>query len=95
MCRRALGCATISTFSGGYRGVPTCVCDPLLPPFLHDICMTFCLSSELSVMQVMNFMLSFFSTGVDIKVIVLPAQGQGLPILKSVSYFTLYTGMQM
>ena len=46
---------------------------PLLPPF----CMTFCLSSELSVMEVM---LSFFATGVDIKVFVLPAQGQGLPI---------------
>ena len=39
--------------------------------------MTFCLSSELSVMQVMHFMLSFFATGVDIKIIVLPAQGQG------------------
>ena len=62
--------------------------DPLLPPF----CMTFCLSSELSVMQVM---LSFFATGVDIKVIVLPAQGQGLPILKLVSHFTFYTGMQL
>ena len=46
-------------------------------------------------MQVMHLMLSFFSTGVDIKVIVLPAQGQGLPILKLVSYFTFYTGMQM
>ena len=54
---------------------------PLLPPF----CMTFCLSSELSVMHVM---LSFFATGVDIKVFVLPAQGQGLPILKLVPYFT-------
>ena len=54
--------------------------------------MTFCLSSELSVMHVM---LSFFATGVDIKVIVLPAQGQGLPILKLVSYFTFYTGMQL
>ena len=42
--------------------------------------MTFCLSSELSVMQVMHVMLSFFATGVDIKVFVLPAQGQGLPI---------------
>ena len=29
----------------------------------------------------MQVMLSFFATGVDIKVIVLPAQGQGLPIL--------------
>ena len=33
-------------------------------------------------------MLSFFPTGVDIKVIVLPAKGQGLPILKLVSHFT-------
>ena len=68
--------------------VRACVRDPILPPF----CMTFCLSSELSVMQVM---LSFFATGVDIKVIVLPAPGQGLPISQLVSYFTLYTGMQM
>ena len=58
-------------------------CDPLLPPF----CMTICLSSEMSVMQVIHVMLSFFATGVDIKVIVLPAQGQGLPILKLVPYF--------
>ena len=52
------------------RALVLCVCerpphDPLLPPF----CMTFCLSSELSVMQVMHGMLSFFATGVDIKVI--------------------------
>ena len=40
--------------------VRACVRDPLLPPF----CMTFCQSSELSVMEVM---LSFFATGVDIK----------------------------
>ena len=78
------------------RALVLCVCerpphDPLLPPF----CMTFCLSSELSVMQVMHSMLSFFATGVDIKVIVLPPQGQGLPILKLVPYFTFYTGMQM
>ena len=46
-------------------------------------------------MQVMHFMLSFFATGVDIKIIVLLAQGHGLPILKLVSYFTFYTGMQM
>ena len=46
-------------------------------------------------MQVMHGMLSFFATGVDIKVIVLPAQGQGLPILKLVPYFTFYTGMQV
>ena len=43
----------------------------------------------------MQVMLSFFATGVDIKAIVLPAQGQGLPILKLVSLFTLYTGMQL
>ena len=46
-------------------------------------------------MQVMHFMLSIFATGVDIKVIVLPASGQGLPISKLVSYFTFYTVMQM
>ena len=39
-------------------------------------------------MQVMHVMLSFFATGVDIKVFVLSAQGQGLPILKLVPYFT-------
>ena len=38
-------------------------------------------------------MLSFFAAGVDIKVIVLPAQGQGLLILKLVPYFTFYTGI--
>ena len=38
----------------------------------------------------MHVMLSFFATGVDIKVI-----GQGLPFSKLVSYFTFYTGMQM
>ena len=43
----------------------------------------------------MQVMLSFFATGVDIQVIVLPAKGQGLPILKLVSYFTFYTGMQL
>ena len=43
----------------------------------------------------MQVMLSFFVTGVDIKIIVLPAQGQGLPILKLVSYFTFYTGMKL
>ena len=43
----------------------------------------------------MHVMLSFFATGVDIKVIVLPAQGQGLPISKLVSHFTFYTGMQL
>ena len=78
------------------RALVLCVCerpphDPLLPPF----CMIFCLSSELSVMQVMQVMLSSLATGVDIKVIVLPAQGQGLPILKLVPYFTFYTGLQM
>ena len=64
-----------------------CVCEsvcvrerPPHDPFLPLFCMTFCLSSELSVMQVMHVMLSFFATGVDIKVFVLPAQGQGLPI---------------
>ena len=46
-------------------------------------------------MQVIHVMLSFFATGVDIKVIVSPAQWQGLPISKLVSYFTFYTGMQM
>ena len=46
-------------------------------------------------MQVIHVMLSFFATGVDTKVIVLPAQGQGLPISKLVSYFTSHTGMQM
>ena len=46
-------------------------------------------------MQVMHVMLSFFATGVDIQVIVLPAQGQGLPISKLVSHSTFYTGMQM
>ena len=44
-------------------------------------------------MQVMHVMLSFFATGVDIKVFVLPAQGQGTSLLKLVSYFTFYTGM--
>ena len=39
-------------------------------------------------MQVMHVVLSFFATGVDIKVFVLPAQGQGLPILNLVPYFT-------
>ena len=61
------------------------------PPFW----MTFCLSSELSVRQVMHFMLSFFATGVDIKIILLTAQGQGLPILKLGFLFYLNTGMQM
>ena len=46
-------------------------------------------------MQVMQVMLSFLLQGLTIKVIVLPAQGQGLPILKLVSYFTFYTGMQL
>ena len=46
-------------------------------------------------MQVMHIMLSFFATGVDIKVIVLHAQGQGLPISELVSYFTFYTIMQL
>ena len=46
-------------------------------------------------MQVMHFMLSIFVKGVDIKVIVLPASGQGLPISKLVSYLTFYTGIQM
>ena len=73
---------------GAHVCVCVCVCDPLMTPLLPPFCMTFCLSSELSVMQVMHVMLSFFATGVDIKVFVLPAQGQGLPILKLVPYFT-------
>ena len=81
-------CVCVGVGVGGWVGGWV---TPSSPP----LCMTFCLSSELSVMQVMHFMLSCFATGVDIEIIVLPVQGQGLPILKLVSYFTFYTGMQM
>ena len=74
--------------------VYVCMCVTPSPPPLF--CMTFCLSSELSVVSCQLCTLcSLFGTGVDIKVIVLPAQGQGLPISKLVTYFTFYTGMQM